>query len=848
MAGLLKPDGEAEELGELIGHFFALRQGGLVEEGSICLSEGGEGDAVFAFSEAFEDGDEHEGPEQREGDDAERQPSGDAMGGGVRHGRWRWRTVCQVGAGASSREGASGWFLSMEQEVWSIFDPAVCLVLLGVVCSLRFCMDIIYPPFQKTVRGCVFFAGASVAMWAQGEEAKVAPLLEPVVVTATLVEAALVDVPYSAAHVSARRIGELQAASFPEALQQQPGVMLQQTARGMGSPFIRGFTGFRNLALVDGVRLNNSVFREGPNQYWSLIDALSLDGIDVVKGQGSVLFGSDAVGGVVNALTKGPVYREGPGVYATGGVATRYATAERSWMGRIEGSVSEADRYGVHVGVTGRTFGDLQAAGQGRLPNTGYDELGVDLKMELFLEPETKLILAHNQFHQDDVWRTHRTIYAVPFAGSDVGEELAHVFDQDRYLTYVRLESDRDCGWLQHYDVTVSHQRMSEERRRQRSGGRADLEGFDVDTWGIAANFRSESPLGTLSYGASYYYDDVGAFRVSRSSDGTEVGAQGPVADASGYHLLGVYLQDEIRLSDSLELILGGRYTYAKAEAGQIEDPQSGRVYSESDAWQDLSGSARLQWSVDEAKRLRFFGGVSQAFRAPNLSDVSRFDVARSDEVEVPAAGLDPEEFVNYEVGVRWVDDKVSASVAYFYTYIEDLIVRAPTGNLREDQVEVTRRNGGSGFVQGIEGSLSVKLTDDWTLFGNLTWQEGDVEGFPTASKKKVTEPFSRLMPLTGLAGLRWDSPGRRWFVEGTVQMVDDATRLSTGDRNDTQRIPPGGTPGYTVATLRSGWQVNEALLLTAAVENFTDEAYRIHGSGVNQPGVNFEFGAQVRF
>lgn len=709
-------------------------------------------------------------------------------------------------------------------------------------------MDTIHSQLQVTVRGCVFFAGATVAMWAQGEEAKVAPLLEPVVVTATLAEAALVDVPYSAAHVSDRRIGELQAASFPEALQQQPGIMLQQTGRGMGSPFIRGFTGFRNLAMIDGVRFNNSVFREGPNQYWSLIDALSLDGIDVVKGQGSVLFGSDAVGGVVNALTKGPVYREGPGVYATGGMATRYATAERSWMGRIEGSVSEADRYGVHVGVTGRTFGDLQAGGLGRLPNTGYDELGVDLKMEVFLEPETKLVLAHNQFHQDDVWRTHRTIYAVPFAGSEVGEELAHVFDQDRYLTYVRLESDRDYGWLQHYDVTVSHQRFSEERQRQRTRGRSDLEGFDVDTWGIAANFRSESPLGTLSYGASYYYDDVGAFRVSRSSDGTKVGAQGPVADDSAYHLLGVYVQDEIRLSDSLDLILGGRYTYAKAEAGQIEDPQSGRVYSESDAWQDLSGSARLQWSVDEAKKLRVFGGVSQAFRAPNLSDVSRFDVARSNEVEVPAAGLDPEEFVNWEVGVRWVGEKVSGSVAYFYTDIQDLIVRAPTGNLREDQVEVTRRNGGSGYVQGIEGNLSVKLTDDWTLFGNLTWQEGEVESFPTSSQRLVTEPFSRLMPLTGLAGLRWDSPGRRWFVEGTVQMVDDATRLSAGDRNDTQRIPPGGTPGFTVATLRSGWQVNEALLLTAAVENFTDEAYRIHGSGVNQPGVNFVFGAQVRF
>jgi hemoglobin/transferrin/lactoferrin receptor protein len=139
-------------------------------------------------------------------------------------------------------------------------------------------------------------------------------------------------------------------------------------------------------------------------------------------------------------------------------------------------------------------------------------------------------------------------------------------------------------------------------------------------------------------------------------------------------------------------------------------------------------------------------------------------------------------------------------------------------------------------------------LTEDWTVFGNITWQEGDIEGFPTTSTQRQREPVSRLMPLTALAGLRWDSPAKRWWVEGTVQLVDDATRLSAGDRGDTQRIPPGGTPGFTVATLRSGWRVNDAITLTAAVENVTDEAYRVHGSGVNQPGVNFVLGAQVRF
>jgi hemoglobin/transferrin/lactoferrin receptor protein len=690
------------------------------------------------------------------------------------------------------------------------------------------------------------------SLWLTSVQAQI-PEREPVIVTATLAEAAMAAVPYTTAQVNEIRLQELQPASFPEALTQQPGILLQQTGRGMGSPFIRGFTGFRNLALIDGVRLNNSVFRDGPNQYWQTIDALSLNSIEVVKGQGSVLFGSDAIGGVVNALTKGPLYREpeqgaGTGTYATGLMTTRYATAERSWTGRLEGSVSEWEKYGLHVGITGRTFGDLQAAALGRLPNTGYDELGIDLKLELFLEPETKLILAHNQMHLEDVWRTHRTIYAVPFAGSEVGDELEHIFDQERYLTYLRLESNPADGWLQHYDLTLSHHRQSETRWRRRSGGRTDLEGFDVDTWGLAANGRSESPIGLLSFGASYYLDFVESGRVSRSGGRTQTQAQGPVADDSRYHLASAYVQDQIQLNDALELILGGRYTFAQAEAGRVENPVTGQLYATTQNWHDLSGSARLLWAVDEAKKLRLFSGVSQAFRAPNLSDISRFDVARSDELEIPSSGLEPERFINNEVGLHWSGERLTVSAAYFYTHIEDLIVRSPTGRLRDGQVEVTRRNGGSGQVQGIEGSLSYRLTEDWTVFGNITWQEGDIEGYPTTSTQRQREPVSRLMPLTGLAGLRWDSPAKRWWVEGTVQLVDDATRLSAADRGDTQRIPPGGTPGFTVATLRSGWRVNDAITLTAAVENVTDEAYRVHGSGVNQPGVNFVLGAQVRF
>jgi hemoglobin/transferrin/lactoferrin receptor protein len=693
--------------------------------------------------------------------------------------------------------------------------------------------------------------------------------LPAIIVTAAAREEPLADAPYTAHEVARERIAEMQPQSFPEALKEIPGIFIQQTAHGQGSPFIRGFTGFRNLAMIDGIRLNNSVFREGPNQYWSLVDSLSLDSIEVVKGQGSVLYGSDAIGGVVNAITQGPIYLEPEppapaspkspknitptapapvGPYVTGGTSVRYATAENSWTARLQGSVSEWKKYGLHVGVTGSIFGDLRAADLGTLPQTSYDELGVDVKYEHYLSDDVKLTVAHNQFHQDDVWRTHRTIYAVPFSGSTVGNEFEHFFDQDRYLTYLRLEGDAD-GAVDHFRVTVSHHRLSEDLYRFRSDRSRSVDSFEVDTWGIEAVLESETAIGHLTYGLSYYLDvvDAGTEKISASGKRSN-GIQGPVADSSLYHLASGFIQDEIALSDRVDLTLGGRYTYAAADVGRFENPETGKAGSFIEDWHDVSGSARVMFKADEAGKLRFFTGVSQSFRAPNLSDLSRLDTARSNEIETAAPGLDPEKFLTGEVGVRWEGDNASLGLAYFYTDISDMIVRSPTGRTLDGLFEVTKKNAGDGHVQGIEFGGHWQFHRDWRVFGSLAWQDGQVDGFPNSTTKEETEPLSRLLPITGLAGLRWDSPERRFWVEGLVQIVDRQDRLSAGDLRDTQRIPPGGTPGYTVATLRSGWNVNDKVTVTAAVENFTDESYRIHGSGVNEPGVNFIFGAQVRF
>ena len=189
------------------------------------------------------------------------------------------------------------------------------------------------------------------------------------------------------------------------------------------------------------------------------------------------------------------------------------------------------------------------------------------------------------------------------------------------------------------------------------------------------------------------------------------------------------------------------------------------------------------------------------------------------------------------KLGFKAETAALPGQVAYFYTDIRDMIVRTPTGRILDGDKDVTKRNAGDGYVHGIEAQADWRMADDWTVFGRFTWMDGEVETYPTSDPAAVEEPLDRLMPVTGRFGLRWD-PGRCW-AEAACTMVADADKLSTRDASDTSRIPPGGTPGYTVCDLRGGWRVADGLTISLALENIGDEDYRVHGSGVNEPGRN---------
>ena len=677
-------------------------------------------------------------------------------------------------------------------------------------------------------------AGTSAQDTTVGES--VSPVAGETLVTASRAEQDPFEAPFTSEAITDARIREQAYRTTPQVLRDVPGVMVQETAHGQGSPYIRGFTGFRNVLLIDGIRLNHSAMRDGPNQYWNTLDPLAVERFEVVKGPASVAWGSDAIGGAVQALTKTP---SGITTGRLGGeLYYRVASAEESHIAHLDLAGFLTEDTGLWLGGSLKHFGDVRAGdGTGNQPSTGYDEWGLDVKLEHWLSDREWVVLAYDRVEQTDVPRTHRTTDAKSFEGTTVGTDLRRDLDQERELVYAQLHAEDLGGILDEYHVSLSWHRHEEDRDRIRGSGSRSMQGFDLDTFGFFAHATTEqTPIGRLTFGLDWYHDEVDSYSTSNP-------VQGPIADDSTYDMIGLFAEDEIAVSEDLTVTLGTRFQYVDVEADEVLDPATSGSTSIDDDWSSLIGSARFLYRFEDDV-LHAFGGISQGFRAPNLSDLTRFDSARTDEFEVPSPGLDPEYFLQYELGLRRRGPVFSGEVSVFYTDIRDQIVRVPTGDVTPDgDFVITKENAGDGYAYGVEAGVGLQVDPHWNVFGTIAYLEGKVDTFPTSAPVKEEEYLDRLMPLNGRIGARWtDLEDRAWF-ETTLDLAADADKLSTRDEGDTSRIPPGGTPGYAVFSLRGGWRVSQRCRVEVALENLFDEDYRIHGSGLNQPGRNLILG-----
>lgn len=678
--------------------------------------------------------------------------------------------------------------------------------------------------------------------------------LPETVISASRMVEVLKDSPYSVALIGSDDLLGDAIRTLPEALRDVPGVLIQKTTHAQGSPFIRGFTGRQNLLLVDGVRINNSTFRSGPVQYWNTVDSNAIERIELVRGQGSVLFGSDAFGGTVYTHTRSSNFLDqDEGWFNQNTAFYRFDTNSESHVGRLETIFGEGGKWGVLLGISVKDFGDIRDAGFGRYNNTGYSELDFDFRLDYAVSDSATLTLATQYVDQDDISRFHSTLDNTGFVldGNVItaGSNLARDLDQERSLTYLKISEEEGAGWIKKWSAVLSYQTSQDSQFRDRSdpSDLTDIDlsntNIDLQTWGLAVNFESDLGPGAIIYGADYYHDRVDS---TGSRTGNDPREERPIADNSEYDLFGLYAQYRWEPSQlpKLEATVGVRYTYAKADIGNVFDESLAQDVGAEQDWDNLVLSGRVLYRATD--NLNVYAGISEGFRAPNLNDLTGNLDSRSGVSESGSLDVDPEEFITYEIGAHYESDKFGYSLAAYYTEIDSIIARVPASSATN--AIVTTTNGQDGFIYGFEASGFYNLSSQWQIKAQASWQEGETETELFIGGPVEEEYVSRLAPLMGSVSMRWSHPNDRFWIEGRVSAAATADKLSNNDQGDTQRIPIGGTPSHVIGSLYAGWQATDDILLTAAVENLTDEVYRVHGSGQNEAGVNLILGAKFSF
>lgn len=646
----------------------------------------------------------------------------------------------------------------------------------------------------------------------------------------------LEDIPESQIGI-ARNVGDL--------MDQVPGVHLQRTSYGQVSPFLRGLTGFRTLALIDGIRLNNSTFRSGPNQYISLVDPWMLESAEIILGPGSVLHGSDAAGGLIHMTSRIP--RPGDGLGESSSFLQRLSSAEKSSISRYEYS-AVTDDHAIGFGFSYRDYGDFTAGGdEGEQPETGYQEWSGNFSWVQDLGDDFSFEIVAQSHRQEDVPRTHSTIFGSTWEGLTTGSDLQRDLDGERDLLYLRWQKKH--GPESASRLTVSRQQIADEEDRVRSSGVRRLQGVTTEALGVSWDWFGYSDLGPLSSGVEWTHEGIDSFFRQYDSLGNldSVRPRGPVADDSTYDWVGAYAQQVLEVSDDWTLNLGVRGTWAQVDAEKVDpDPSDTEVFDPvKEDWSSVVGSIRAIHDVD--KDMRIYGGLSQAFRAPNLSDLTRFDAASSGDAEIPASDLDPEKFLTAEIGAIFETGSSEFESVIWVSSLDQLIVRFPTGDVNSDgDTIVTKANSGEGLAHGWDFRFRSELENDVLLTGAASWVTGDLET-PVSPGVIEEAPLSRLAPTLVRLSLE-KRFSDRFRLSGVVTTADRQDRLSPRDLSDTQRIPVGGTPGYVVLDLHATYLWHQDLEFFASLTNLTDEAYRIHGSGTNEPGANLILGFDIQF
>jgi len=633
--------------------------------------------------------------------------------------------------------------------------------------------------------------------------------LAEVVITANRYGSLQIKTPEAISVIGSKSIQKLQLRTAPEALSLTPGIFIQKTNHGGGSPFLRGLTGNQTLILVDGIRLSNATVRYGPNQYFNTIDVFSIEKIEVLRGNGSVQYGSDAIGGTIQAFSHDLATTDNP-LWGSS-LLTRIAThgMEKSLHGAVNYSNK---RVAFKAGTTWRNFGDLLGGDTtGRQTPTGYRELDFDFKGKIVLSSSSDLTMAYQRVHQSNVPVYHKIAlenYAVN-----------KMDPQKRELAYIKLNQKLNAGILKSAVFSVSFQNNEEGRKLLKNGSSIiRTENDKVRSFAFSAEaFTSGWNVWSANTGLEVYNDLVNSSRSDRDlSTDMSVLKRGLYPDGATMTSIAAFSIHTFDLRN-WNINAGARLNTYIIKA---KDDVTGIT--------TLKPSA-LVYNIAILRKLtktsNLFISINSGFRAPNIDDLGTLGIVDF-RYETPNFDLKPEHSIQYQIGYKYQDRKLRGEIYAYHTGLNNLIVRnRMVGDSIEGYPVYQKENTERAYIQGIETAWTIDLDKSWSVGGSVTYTYGQ-----NITKK---EPVRRIPPLFGRIIAEYKL--KELSVNLEWQTAGKQGRLASGDKDD-NRIPTGGTPGWNVFNISTGYSMRY-IMFDLSLLNLFNQDYRFHGSGVNGYG-----------
>lgn len=646
-------------------------------------------------------------------------------------------------------------------------------------------------------------------------------------------------------------------------------VYVQKSQLGGGSPMIRGFATNRLLLTVDGVRMNSAIFRSGNLQNVISVDPMMVQSTEVILGPGSVVYGSDAIGGVVNFYTLKPKFSFNEGTSLSGNIYTRFATANNENTVHTNVNVGR-ENWAFRTGITYSDFGDLKMGEHGPddylrteyatrqngidviLPNedplvqkpTGYDQINLLQKIKYMPVKDWDINLGLLYSNTSDFPRYDRL-----YRKRDGVLRSAEWYygPQTWFLGNVNINNRSKSEFYDKLQFTGAYQFFGESRNDRNFGDPVLFTTEEnVDAYSANLDFEKDFAESKLFYGFEYVLNNIaseGSFRNIETAGTGETASRYP--DGSKWQSMAVYSSYQWKLREDLSLQSGIRYNHILVDA-TFDDSFYDFPFEKADiSTGALTGSLGLNWRQNDFVGWRL--GLSTAFRAPNIDDVGKIFDSEPGSVVVPNPGLKPEYAYNAELGADLkFSNNVRLGITGYYTYLDNAMVRRDfnlNGVTEIDyQGEPSRvqaiQNAANAFVYGVEAGLEVDFSVALRLKSQFSYTHGE------ENEGGEYVPLRHAAPTFGNTHLIWNKRRLKFDLFAEYNGQFDFEDLAPGEQDKPYlyAMDENGnpySPAWYTLNLTGQYELSANWLATVSVENITDQRYRTYSSGIAAAGRN---------